>query len=184
MKNSPLIKILKDIEVTNEDRSLDDYKYQIELTEKLTGFSGDFTQEVISEIVLWKVNRYCKIPDETRDFLNEISKDDRNIDVEKTKEILRSLLAVKGIRLPMASTILRFKNPCLYQIIDQRAYRILTGKNLKTYFSSVEIQIKYYLDYLADLRVQCDAKNIKFELADQILYQLDKKENTNHKIKV
>lgn len=43
------------------------------------------------------------------------------------EEILRKLLMTPGIRLPMASTILRFKNPNVYQIIDQRAYRFLTG---------------------------------------------------------
>lgn len=104
------MKILSNTVVTNEDKSLKDYTYQTDLTKELTDFSGDFTQEVINEIVLWKVNRYCKIPIEAQSLLNEIGKEDRDLNADKTKIILRSLLAVKGIRLPMASTILRFKN--------------------------------------------------------------------------
>lgn len=184
MKNLSTMKILSNTVVTSEDKSLKDYTYQTDLTKKLTDFSGDFTQEVISEIVLWKVNRYCKIPDAAQSFINEINEEDRDLNTDLTTKILQSLLAVKGIRLPIASTILRFKNPHIYQIIDQRAYRFLTGQNLKTNFSNVEAQIEYYLKYLAELRKQCTVKDIKFELADQILYQLDKKENKGLKIKV
>ncbi len=171
------------MEVGDIDTSLKDYKYQPKLTEKLESLSDDFTQETINEIVLWKVNRYSELDDETLNLLNQISKDDKEMDIDITKELLRKLLATPGIRLPMASTILRFKNPNIYQIIDQRAYRFLRNEDLKNYFSNIEKQIEYYLQYLAELRIKCDEKKIPFEIADQVLYQLDKDKNSGHKIK-
>lgn len=36
-----------------------DYKYQKELTENLDKLDGDFSQNILNEIVLWKVNRYA-----------------------------------------------------------------------------------------------------------------------------
>ena len=50
---------------------------------------------------------------------------------EKTCEILTSLLKTKGVQLAMASTILRFRNPNIFQIIDQRVYRVINRDPLK-----------------------------------------------------
>lgn len=183
MKNLGGKKTISDMEVGEIDTSLKDYKYQPKLTEKLEGLSENFTQEIINEIVLWKVNRYSELNDETLNLLNQISKEDKEIKPDLTKELLRKLLDTPGIRLPMASTILRFKNPNLYQIIDQRAYRFLYGKDLKNYFSNIDQQIEYYLEYLTELRIKCDQKKIPFEIADQVLYQLDKNLNNKHEIK-
>lgn len=183
MKNSDGKKTISDMEVGEIDTSLKDYKYQPKLTKKLEGLSDDFTQEIINEIVLWKVNRYSELDDETLNLLNQISKEDKEINIDLTKNLLRKLLATPGIRLPMASTILRFKNPYVYQIIDQRAYRFLFGNDLKNYFSNIEQQIEYYLEYLTKLRIKCNEKKIPFEIADQVLYQLDKENNSGHNIK-
>lgn len=183
MKNLISKKTLRDISVTAKDLSLENYLYQKELTDRLEGITGNFTQEIINEIVLWKVNRYSELNDETLNLLNQISKEDNEIKLELTKDLLKKLLATPGIRLPMASTILRFKNPNIYQIIDQRSYRFLMNKDLKTYFSNIEEQIEYYLEYLTKLRIECDEKRIPFEIADQVLYQLDKEKNCGHKIK-
>lgn len=183
MKNSGGKKTISDMEVGEIDTSLKDYKYQPKLTEKLEGLFEDFTQETINEIVLWKVNRYSELNPETLNLLNQISKEDKEIKADLTKELLRKLLDTPGIRLPMASTILRFKNPNIYQIIDQRAYRFLRNEDLKNYFSNIEQQIEYYLEYLSELRIKCDEKKIPFEIADQVLYQLDKEKNSGHKIK-
>jgi len=90
-------------------------------------------------------------------------------------KILRSLLdkKQKGIRLPMASTILRFRNKNIYQIIDQRAYRFLYGEDLKLK-GDVDSQIDLYLSYLEKLRIKCDDSKIPFENADRIFYLLDR----------
>jgi hypothetical protein len=87
----------------------------------------------------------------------------------------------------MASTILRFKNPFLYQIIDQRVYRILyEGKRLKLPDHSSEKnradQIDLYIKYLYDLKLTCINFKISFEKADRILYMADKRVNKNHKL--
>ena len=87
----------------------------------------------------------------------------------------------------MASTILRFKNPFLYQIIDQCVYRILyEGKRLKLSDLSSERnradQIDLYIKYLNDLKLTCINLKISFEKAYRILYMVDKRVNKNHKL--
>lgn len=183
MKNSDGKMTINDLPIDEVDTSLKEYNYQEKLTGKLKELTGDFTQETINEIVLWKVNRYSELNDETLHLLNQINKEDKKINIDLTKDLLRKLLDTPGIRLPMASTILRFKNPNIYQIIDQRAYRFLMNDDLKTYFSNIERQIEYYLEYLTELRIKCEEKKIPFEIADQVLYQLDKKKNSKHIIK-
>ena len=107
---------------------------------------------------------------------------------EYTREILRLLLSEenKGIRLPMASTILRFKNPSIYQIIDQRVYRLFYGESLKlpTYNSEAarEKQVKMYLDYLGDLRKACTRFSIPFEVSDRDFYKADKRLNKGKRL--
>jgi len=83
----------------------------------------------------------------------------------------------------MASTILRFRNPKVYQIIDQRVYRFIYGKELKYSESNINLQINIYLDYLNKLKEVCAKYSIKFEEADRILYKMDKLYNSNLKLK-
>ena len=158
------------------------YHYQDELTEKLDNHEGDYDQNIINEIVLWKLNRYAKIDDKSLNLLNEIDKNTRELDENLTREILSELLNTKGIKLPMASTILRFKNPYVYQIIDQRAYRYIYGKELK-HSTKTDVEIEKYIDYLNKLKEVSKQFDIPFHQADRILYLLDKEENKNHKIR-
>lgn len=175
----------KDFKIIDEDS---DYNYQLNLTEKLDAYHSDFDQNTLNEIVLWKVNRYAKFSKEIISVLNSIRKDDTVIDEEKTCNLLMLLLNTKGVQLAMASTILRFKNPKIYQIIDQRVYRILNPENelkIATYTSqkNIEFQIKLYLKYLVDLRKVCGDLNIPFEQADRILYNADRRINKEYKLK-
>ncbi len=166
------------------DCQIEDYTYQSLLTPELDDLEGDFNQDIINEIVLWKVNRYAQIKPETLAHLNRIKKEDEVLDEELTRKILIELLgkAHKGIRLAMASTILRFKNPNLYQIIDQRVYRFIYGKELVYKVSDVDKQIEIYFEYLKKLHEVCEDKNIKFSEADRILYMMDKKHNSKIKL--
>ncbi len=86
----------------------------------------------------------------------------------------------------MASTILRFKNPNIYQIIDQRVYRIIYGKTYESNASKTEQKIKQkintYINYLQDLRIVCKKYNIDFYHSDRILYDLDRIHNKGIKI--
>lgn len=102
-------------------------------------------------------------------------------------EILDALMNTKGIQLPMASSILRFKNKNIYQIIDQRVYRIVhSDKRLKLTTDksdkSRRIQIDLYLEYLKDLREVCTKLNIPFDNADRVLYMADKRINRKEKL--
>ncbi len=82
----------------------------------------------------------------------------------------------------MASTILRFKNRNIYQIIDQRVFRIIyIDKKLKLKAhpseKNLNSQIDLYLQYLKDLTEICEKLKIPFEKSDRILYMADKRIN-------
>lgn len=158
------------------------FNYQSNLTEKLDNIKDSFDQATIDQIVLWKVNRYAELNDETLSLLNKIEISDKQLNNDLTKEVLRKLLDTKGIRLPMASTILRFKNPNLYQIIDQRAYRVIYNSNLALP-SNIDEQIEIYLSYLTKVRSVCQQFDIDFNKADRMLYWADKEINKDKKIK-
>ena len=82
----------------------------------------------------------------------------------------------------MASTILRFKNPKIYQIIDQRVYRVIYGKDMPRVLK-VEEAIDFYLEYLTKLKKVCSKYNINFYESDRVLYVLDKEINKTIRIK-
>lgn len=164
-----------------------DYDFQINLTKKLDGLAGKkFDQETVNEIVLWKVNRYAELDNKTLTLLNSIHLEEDSLNIELTTEVLNSLLNLKGIRLPIASTILRFKNPNVYQIIDQRAYRYLYGEELNLNpptTKNIDTQIKLYIKYLQDLKEIAIKTKWDFTLLDRILYKMDIEHNPDLKIK-
>ncbi len=177
------IKVISNINLLNED--VEGFNYSNSLTKKLDSINSDFNQDIINEIVLWKVNRFAKIDEDILMLINQIDKNSTKLNEALTRNILQKLLAKesKGIRLAMASTILRFKNPNIYQIIDQRVYRIIYSTELKLPLSfsteSIEEQITLYIKYLMDLRRVCSDKQIEFSSADRILYMVDKRVNKN-----
>lgn len=59
-----MIKTIENIDFRIEKTDYD-YEYQSELTNKLDFINSDFSQEIINEIVLWKINRYAKLSSET-----------------------------------------------------------------------------------------------------------------------
>ncbi|MDO9154127.1 MAG: hypothetical protein Q7U47_10575 [Paludibacter sp.] len=170
--------------LTDIDCNSYDYKYQPEQTEALDLIDTDFNQEIINQIVLWKVNRYAPIDVETMKLINRISKKDTEIDIALLGEIFLHLLhySQKGIRLAMVSTILRFKNPKVYQIIDQRVYRFLFGKELKYDLKDINMQICLYTDYLDKMKEACQLYNVEFENADRVFFAMDKKFNKDIKL--
>lgn len=164
-----------DFEIKSEDFP---FKYQENLTPKLDAITREFDQNIINEIVLWKVNRYAGLSKDSLTLINSISTSSEVINEELTKDVLSSLIAEPGIQLPMASTILRFRNPKIYQIIDQRVYRILFGEKYKQE-KDVANQIEKYLGYLKKIRKESTRLGISFEKADRILYLLDKDKRLN-----
>lgn len=163
---------------------LNKYKYHPELTKKLDEISADdFNQEILFEIVLWKLSRYPYINPDMLEELKGVAKLEPK-QHRQSELILKKLLLSSGVRLPMASTILRFLNPKVFQIIDDRVYRVLLpGKRIypakpakpasearmKSYISN---SVKIYFDYL-DAMHNASSEKLPFELADRILYQLD-----------
>ncbi|HPB05470.1 MAG TPA: hypothetical protein PKX60_04460 [Prolixibacteraceae bacterium] len=179
MKKSELITI----DSPDFNLSEEEYKYQDELTTELDSFVGDFDQNLINKIVLWKINRYAKLDEETIKLLNGILSTDKEIDKEKTITVLSALLNIPGIGIPMASTILRFRNPNIYQIIDQRAYRILYGEELKLSATKTAENIETYLYYLERLKAFCISSGKDFSKSDRFLYEKDKKLNKELRIR-
>ena len=177
------MKTIFEITPNENDLDISSFKYQVELTKKLDSLNSDFSQEILNEIILWKVNRYAKFDEETLNLLNKINRNDENLNQNLTGDILLNLLNQKGVRLAMASTILRFKNPNIYQIIDQRVYRFIYGKELKYSETNHKLQIEIYIEYLEKLNEVCEKYQIKFEDADRILYKMDKLYNSNLKLK-
>ena len=158
------------------------YKYQPALTAKLDNlYDTNFDQSLINEIVLWKVNRYVSLDNKTDNNILP------NIDNLKTltykhhregQSVLESLLNVPGIDLPMASTILRFRNPKVFQIIDKHAYRAIYDQKYPLYSSTrVDKKISTYFDYLDKLIELCKAKELNFQTVDRLLYKFDKEKN-------
>jgi len=108
-----------------------EFNYQKELTKHLDNFEVDLSQELVNEIVLWKVNRYAELDSAIIELLNQIDRNSIEINERLTKEILEQLLATKGVQLAMASTFLRYRNPNIYQIIDQRVQNHFSEPNIQ-----------------------------------------------------
>ncbi len=157
---------------------LKDYRYQRNLTPKLDVLDASpFDQAVVNEVVLWKVNRYAPLEPKALAALNTLARTDfgKHRDAET---VLDLLLRQPGIDLPMASTLLRFRNPKTFQIIDRRAYRAITGDEYLLYATSGrKKKTDLYFKYLDDLIALAKDKGINFQELDRILYVFDKQEN-------
>jgi hypothetical protein len=136
-----------------------------------------FTQELVNEIVLWKINRFVQLSDELLRGIESV-RELHPGEHRHAKSVIDSLLIVHGIGLPVASTLLRFRNPSVFQIIDRRAYRAVYGSKFPVYPSmSPKKQIGVYFDYVDELIKLCGQKKIRFETIDRVLYQFDKDTN-------
>ncbi|WHI45965.1 hypothetical protein [Microbulbifer sp. VAAF005] len=168
-------------EVWGENPSvlMDEYNYNPVLTEELDNLDPEcLNNETFFKIVLWKLNRFPYISGDLINTLKEVS----NIEPgqhEQAREIIRSLLKTSGIALPMASTVLRFLNPRAFQIIDDRAYRVLfpgdpkyPTKPLKITEGYLNKSINIYFNYIDRIH-EISSDTLPFEDADRILYQLD-----------
>lgn len=154
------------------------YEYQPALTQRLDRLNDvDFTQRLIDEIVLWKVNRYVALDEKLLHSLSELNAlaagEHRQADT-----VLQSLLQTHGIDLPMASTLLRFRNPTTFQIIDRHAYRGIYDETYSLYRGSpVMRKIAVYFDYLDELLVLCKKRALDFQTIDRVLYVFDREKN-------
>ncbi len=187
MKNKA-IKTIHSIGIEEYQSYLNKYNNDFigQVSKKIFSEKENFTINHLHNIVLWKVGRYPNFSQnaqEESDLINKIPTKSRKLDEVLTRKILQVLLSVRGVGLPMASTILRFRNPNIYQIIDQRAYRMLPEKYKETIELKIphskEKQIDLYIQYLKDLKKVCREYQIKFKDADIVLFEMDKKYNGN-----
>ena len=154
------------------------YTYQPDLTGRLDKLgNAEVTQELINEIVLWKVNRYVSLP---LSLLRDIG-GLRRLEPNQHREaasVLTALLTHHGVDLAMASTILRFRNPAVFQIIDRHAYRAVYGQKYPlSPKCTTERKLALYFDYIDALVDLCTAKGLAFVTIDRVLYKYDQAEN-------
>ena len=97
------MKTIFEITPNENDLDISSFKYQVELTKKLDSLNSDFNQEILNEIILWKVNRYAKFDEETINLLNKINPKDENLQMSLTGDILLGLLS-KCIREKIRSS--------------------------------------------------------------------------------
>jgi hypothetical protein len=161
------------------DSLMAEYGYNPGLTAKLDKLElVRLNREQLYEIVLWKVDRFPVISDEMIEQLKSLG-GYKNGEHKNAETLLKELLQCKGIALPMASTILRFANPKVFQIIDVRAFRVLTD-DIGSYPPKPRLitegylkkSCEIYFDYL-DRLCRLEGENFPFENMDRILYQLD-----------
>lgn len=165
-------------EVLNRYAYSDDAEI-IDRIKNCSGLDERENRDIINSIVLWKINREVNIGTElfiTIKNLNivpsEIKASEKGI-----KKIICDLLQVKGVKIAIASTILKMFYPETFPIIDQRAYRELMCENLPDYYDVnakqkyAELYFKYILDCHSYNKNTCP--DIKFDDIDKILYQLD-----------
>jgi intergrase/recombinase len=159
----------------------DNYTYRKDLTKRLDVFTGPFSQDFINELVLWKVDRYVAMTDllPPLDELRQLKARQHR----KARALLTKLLATPGVRLPMASTFLRFANPEVFQIIDRHAYRATYGTSFMAAVRSKsdKEQITLYFKYLDRLRKLAKERRFTFREADRILFIFDRNENPSLK---
>jgi len=165
----------------NNIPDVDMSSYDNTLTKLLDNHNGVIDQNFINNVVLWKVNRYAEVDHETQTLLQTVknSPTRSNPNIRLT---LHKLLKTKGIKLAMATTILRFIKPSLFQLIDQRVYRVMYGYELKIPYNN-DAKIDLYFKYLDDLELLCKQYMVKWEEADRYFYKLDQILNKKYKIK-
>ncbi len=172
------IEIIKDYKYDLNENITRDYLINKIQKKGLITYSEDYN--IINEIVLWKINRRINLSSETIEYINSVTRNVKTIEdalnSNDVKNLLDEMLKQKGIRLPMASTILHFYNPNVFPIIDQRSYRELFNKKLNLNANS-----EIYLLYLQRCKNICERYKIPIKLIDIVLYQLDKNKGNKNK---
>jgi hypothetical protein len=92
--------------------------------------------------------------------------------------VLRALLDCHGVDLALASAILRFRNPEVFQVIDRHAYRAVYGSDYPLSTKSLsDRKVSLYFQYVDDLVDLCADKRLAFRTIDRVLYKFDQANN-------
>lgn len=151
----------------------------IDRISKCSGKNERENRDIINSIVLWKVNRQVNIGNLFNEILNlkTTNFDEFCNKAKAVEDIVGKLLGVNGVRIAMASTILKMFYPEVFPIIDQRAYRELYGKEMPAWTSKKKWQdeyIKYVKDCHEYYNRKCRGQLKFFADLDKVLYQIDK----------
>ncbi|VVE89876.1 hypothetical protein [Pandoraea bronchicola] len=173
------------IEMLDAVKLLKKYNYQPELTAKIEARLDALTEDeapnrpMIYEMILWKLSRFVWFDDAVLPLL----RDARSIQPREHRQaepLLRALLNAKGARLAMTSTFLRFTNPNTFQIIDERAIRmVLPDEKIPAPYGETRTEgylvrcCDIYFRYLDALHA-ISGESLPFSHTDRVLYQLDK----------
>ena len=161
-----------------------------EIIERIKNSSGENEREnrdIINSIVLWKINRQVDIGTELFIAIKNLNIAPSIIKTKEKeiKEIVFDLLEIKGVKIAMASTILKIFYPDSFPIFDKRAYRELNGEDLPDYYGASANQryADLYFQYILDCHKynQRVCPNINFDDIDKVLYQLDLEKGTKVK---
>lgn len=129
--------------------------------------------DIINQIVLWKINRQVELDSETIEYINSIANATKGpAEALANKDLswlIERLIGSKGVGLPVASAIMKQYCPQAFPIIDQRAYYALYGERLP-----LNAGVDVYLDYLGRCASIAKEHKIPFENVDEVLYQIDK----------
>lgn len=137
-----------------------DYEDPKQIFEAIEKSKDPVSFEMLYMIVLWKTNRLIHSNDliQLKEKIEALRRNppteyNRN-DVE---ELLTLLLKTKGIRLPMASTILHFYFPDVFPIIDQRAYRAAYSWDFSQKYSDEGYKSAAKTEYPRQMTLRDDA---------------------------
>ena len=181
------------------------YKYDpgFDIKERIKSINFDdgfVVNDVVNDIILWKNARRAKLNTNVKSKLLQIKSIQSIYDVlgknkQQVKEILTLLMKTKGVKLPMATTILHFFNENCFPIIDQRAYFIATNmdpqsKQLVTDTElpskcnwDIDYGIETYFKYLEKCIEFSDCWNYTISVIDKHLYQTMKDYYPDRKLK-
>ncbi|MFL9611116.1 hypothetical protein ACKF11_13605 [Methylobacillus sp. Pita2] len=167
------------------------YSYLPNLTKSLDNIKAKdvIDQARINEIVLWKINRYAEMSPEALAALDAVKTLRRGQhNHQKAKDAFTALLLTKGINVAMASSILRMRNPKVFQIFDGHAYRTVMGEKMpelpkpasksdEDIKKNIEEKFELYTEYMDTISPLATSKGLKFKDLDRALYVYDKKVN-------
>lgn len=159
----------------------------IERISKCSGTDERENRDIINSIVLWKVNRQVNIGNVFQEILDlkMSGYNDFCNKEQKVRAVVANLLNVKGVRIAMASTILRMFYPEVFPIIDQRAYRELYSIEMPSY-AKPEEWVESYITYVKDCHEYYNKNcigQIDFADLDKVLFQIDKDKPGNKNLK-
>lgn len=165
-----------DIEKDELNFDFDYHPIETNSLHKLLNNKSNISINDIRRVALWKLSRVIDIPDSVLEMLGQLALI-KNLKIrdELSLSAISELIKCDGVGFPIASTILKFLRPDVYPIIDIRAYRVLTGRQL----NSSSYHLELYLGYVDQIRKISETKGIPLNQVDEQLYEFDKKHNGN-----